>query len=96
MRKLKAKVRRFIFMLKAGWVASRYPKPLRKAMFWHAVNIYDTQEYLKTLQHPMSGEILDFAAALVGTKRNGMSDAALRAKITDIVTGRQKEASNRE
>ena len=92
MRKLKAKIKRFIFMVKAGWVASRYPKPIRKAMFWHAVNIYDTQEYLKTLQHPMSGEILDFAAELVGIKRNGMSDAALRAEITDIVTGRRKEA----
>lgn len=92
MKKLKAKAKRLIFMVKAGRTASRYPKPLRKAMFWHAVNIYDTQEYLKTLKHPMRGEILDFAAELVGIKRNGMSDVALREKITDTVIGRRREA----
>jgi hypothetical protein len=92
MQKLKTKIKRLIFMAKAWWKSRRYPKPLRKAMFWHAVNIYDTQEYLKTLKHPMGGEILDFAAELVGIKRNGMSDAALRAKITETVTGVRKEA----
>lgn len=96
MKKLKAKAKRFIFMLKAGWTASRYPKPLRKAMFWHAVSIYDTQEYLKTLEHPMGGEILDFAAELVGIKRNAMSDAALRAKIMATVIGRRREVSESE
>lgn len=96
MKKLKAKIKRLLFMAKAWWKSRRYPKPLRKAMFWHAVSIYDTQEYLKTLEHPMGGEILDFAATLVGIKRNGMSDAALWAKITETVIGRRREASKRE
>lgn len=92
MKKLKAKIRRFIFMVKA-WVKTRkMPKFIRKVAFWHSVSVYDTQEYLKTLK-PIGGELLDFAAANLGIKRNGMTDAALRAKITDTILGVRKEAS---
>lgn len=85
MKKLIAKIKRYIYMTKVKWSLRKTPKFMRKAALWLSMFSYDTAEYLKRVQigHP---ENLDHVAALHGiTRVEGMTDNELREKIKGAV-----------